>query len=407
MTIPYNISRWYIRRAYHNYVQAKRLLNNSNVESIISSYESIEFSIKAICCFLDVKFGHKHFTTATTLSALAKKIEEKKFGNSREILQIIPVILSYTDELRSISRYGIVQEGFPPVSPDELFRREYTESVLNDAETLLSLLRKIEIKNRWQPEVKVGILNGYVRTKNENKCAAHPFSYEDSTYWKNNIERLGSLSGKKFNVKDIYATEISEEFAIVLNPFGEEYPEIDIKTKSIFYLIKDYVENGGVYINTGGFPFFYAWDVTAKEKNEIPICEKTILMPKEIEIKNGDFSIKQFQQYLDFTGTLLFKEFNAIPPIVSKPRRIFQDKEDYEKFGDLSTTEEIKEFRAMPKGTKDCIPIVRAEEVYPICALRRGYGYLLLAGMNTEGVKEADLFVKAIIGFCNWFINQL
>ena len=71
---------------------------------------------------------------------------------------------------------------------------------------------------------------------------------------------------------------------------------------------------------------------------------------------------------------------------------------------------EINEFRAMPKNTNP-IPIIRAkdalsEEIYPICALKRGLGYLLLSGMNTTNDKEAGLFAKGINGFCNWMLRQ-
>ena len=73
---------------------------------------------------------------------------------------------------------------------------------------------------------------------------------------------------------------------------------------------------------------------------------------------------------------------------------------------------EVKEFRGLPKSTKDCVPIVRSkdeavEEVYPISALKRGNGYLLVAGMDTSGDLEANLFAKALHSFCAWFSSQL
>jgi hypothetical protein len=63
-------------------------------------------------------------------------------------------------------------------------------------------------------------------------------------------------------------------------------------------------------------------------------------------------------------------------------------------------------------STKDCLPIIRAkdetvEEVFPISALKRGNGYLVTAGMDTSGEKEADLFAMALNNFCAWFSKQL
>jgi hypothetical protein len=178
-------------------------------------------------------------------------------------------------------------------------------------------------------------------------------------------------------------------------------------------LIKDYIENGGVYVNTGGFPFFYAWDVSAQVDNSKPICDKIVMIPKEVKLQGETVAVSNFQEYLEFTGTLLFKEFNALPTPQSKKRKIIQNADDISNFGDLTSTvpREIDEFRAMPKNI-DCIPIVRAQddtstEVYPICALKRGRGYLLLAGMNTTDAIESELFSRAITGFCKWIIKQL
>ncbi len=406
------IAQWYIKRAYHNFNQAHRLFNLNNAESIISSYEAIEFSVKAICKILDINPHREHFVSSKILSILGTKIEKLGHGTRKEVIQLIPVLLSYTDELRNIARYGIQEKSVPRVSPHEIFRREYANSVLNDAGTIRNLLGRIEKKRRWKQKIKLGVLNGFVTGIDEQKCTKFPFSINNPDFWETELKYLSSKASIEFEISSINAVDINEQFAIILNPFGEEYPEINLRDKSIFFLIKDYVENGGVYINTGGFPFFYAWDVKAEKDNETPICDKKIIFPEKLKIEGGTFTPVKMKEYLEFTGTLLFKEFNAISTPESKPRNIFQEKEDVEKFGDLSSNVGmINEFRAMPKNT-NAIPIVRAkdkisEEIYPICALKRNSGYLLLAGMNTDKEKEANLFVKAIIGFCSWMIKQL
>jgi HEPN domain-containing protein len=407
------LARWYIKRAYHNYSQARRLFRRNNVESIIASFEAIEFSLKGICELLDVKnIGHEHFLKATTISALASKIEEKGFGDRKILIQMTPLILSYTDELRIVARYGISHEQFPRATPNEIFSRQYATEVLKDAETLCNLLSKIEIKERWLPTVKVGVLNGYVTGENELQCNKMPFANPNPAFWKERIQRIAPSFDVQFEIEEIKAEDISEKYAIILNPFGEAYPEIDIKEKPIFSMLKDYIEMGGVYANTGGFPFFYAWNVVATKDNLQPLCDKILMMPKEVKIEGTNISIKNFQEYLEFTGSLLFKEFAAIPTPVSKKRKVRQEKADVTNFGDLLPgVGEVKEFRAIPKSI-ECLPIVRAEdeisaEIYPICALKRGQGYLLLAGMNTKEVTEADLFSRAVVGFSRWRKQQL
>ena len=404
---------WYIRRAYHNFRQAKNHFNlYNNVESVIASYEAIEFSIKAMCKLLKFHPKRKHFADADTLSILAKKVEREGLSKKERILKVIPTILSYTEQLRNIARYGVEKADVPSASPSSIFGREYATSALLDAQNLHDLLGSIEIMRRWSPKIKLAILNGFVTGVEEKKCSRYPFTNNDPNFWKKKLQQLNATSDK-FEIREINATQISEEFALVLNPFGEEYPEIDLKNKSVFYLIKDYVEDGGVYVNTAGFPFFYGWHV--KEGKEYPICESRILIPQHTRAEGDGIGISEvkMRQYLEFTGTLFFREFDAMPTPVSQTRQLFQEREDVTKFGDLTKgVGRIEEFRGLPKATKGCIPIVRAKDrisgqVFPICALKRGKGYLLLAGMNTENEEEANLFVRTVDSFCSWITNQL
>jgi len=257
---------------------------------------------------------------------------------------------------------------------------------------------------------KLAILDGYVTGRDEKVCVKYPFTNASKDFWKKKIEALDKSSGQ-FEITQTNIENISEEFAVVLNPFGEEYPENDRKNKAAFKALKNFVEDGGIYANTAGFPFFYAWDVL--EGKEYAVSEETVVLPRAIQFKDGVPVGAEMQTLLKFTGTLLFKEFDAIPAPISKPRNVYQNPEDKEKFGDLVTgLTEIKEFRGMPKSIKDCLPIIRAkdeivEEVFPVSALKRGNGYLVTAGMDTSGEKEADLFAKALNNFCVWFSKQL
>jgi HEPN domain-containing protein len=411
----FELAAWYTRRAYHNLNQAKRLFHSNNVESIIASFEAIEFSLKALCELLDVTgVDHEHFLKATTISALAKKIEDRAFGKSTTITKMAPILLGYTDDLRIIARYGIQHNQFPKVMPDKIFSKEYSSTVLNDAKTLCSLLGAVEIKNRWLPKVRIGILTGYFSGTDETKCAEHPFANKDLTIWRKKFEELSKASGINLEIEDINSEDISEKYAMIVNPFGEVYPEINVKQNLAFYNIKNYVENGGVYVNTGGFPFFYAWDVTVKENNRIAFSEKRLMVPNEIKFDGVNITVENYKEYLEFTGTLLHKEFNVLPTPVSNDKRpVFQIEEDVNKFGKiLPENTQIKEFRALPKNTPDLIPIIRATdqisgEIYPVCVLKRGRGYLLLAGMNTEQELETQIFAQASIGFSAWYQKQL
>jgi len=405
------LASWYIRRAYHSYRQAQNLFNVFNyVESVISSFETIEFSIKASCKLLDVCFEREHFVDAETLSVLAEKVAREHLGDKDKIIQVIPIILGYSEKLRNVSRYGVEKQGVPSVSPMKIFKRDYAAALLDDARTFRNLLGTIEMRKRWKQKVKLAVLNGYVAETNEQKCSTYPYTNNNPDFWKVKFQRLNATQDI-YEIKEINAEEISEEFAIVVNPFGEAYPEIDMKNKAVFYIIKNYIEDGGVYVNTAGFPFFYAWNV--KEGKEHPVSDEKVILPTTLQVSGKLVTATQMQMFIQFTGTLFHKEFNAMPAPVSKKRSLYQESEDKDKFGDLvSGLGDIDEFRGLPKQTSECIPIVRAKdevvgEIYPICALKRGNGYLLLAGMNTSNDAEADLLVKALDSFRSWAVSKL
>jgi HEPN domain-containing protein len=146
------IVNWYVHRAYYNYRQAQTLFNTfNNVESIIASFEAIEFSVKAMCKLCDIRYAPKHFgaDTAKTISILAAKVGESHLYSKEKILQTMPIVMSYSDDLRTISRYGLEQDNTPRVAPPRIFSRIYAESVLEDASSLCGILRRMELRIRW------------------------------------------------------------------------------------------------------------------------------------------------------------------------------------------------------------------------------------------------------------------
>jgi hypothetical protein len=47
-------------------------------------------------------------------------------------------------------------------------------------------------------------------------------------------------------------------FSVVINPFGEAYPELGNAEGTGFRTIMSYIQNGGIFINSGGQPFVYS-----------------------------------------------------------------------------------------------------------------------------------------------------
>ena len=412
--------QWYISRAYFKIADAIRCSRLFEyAESVNSAYEAIEFSLKALCKLLDVEYAAKHFLDELTIVKLSEKIQQKWPKKREELLSVIPIVLSYSDTLREIARYGIEDKKgkkIKPVPPDQIFTQEYSNKVLSDAKRLTNLLSQIEKSFRWDISrpIKLGILNGYVHDPSTEKpCSEYVWSFSKANFWKRYFSGLKRNAHQKYDVIEISASQIDERFPIVLNPFGEVYPEFSIENKEVYNRIKLFINNGGVFVNTAGFPFFYAWDVKRGEK--YPISEERLFLPKSFDISQGILTIKELQLMLSFTGTLFYKDFGASTTYDTKTHigphevEVFQTEQSKRLFGDLEVSK-VYEFRALRKESRNCLPILTANcsdfgEIYPIAAVKSGAGFLLVAGISMSTEEEAILFAKAVDRFCDFMTS--
>lgn len=124
-------------------------LNTQN--QLIVPTNPLSFSIKALCKLLDVEFSFSHFVDEFTVVKLSEKIGIKWPEKKEKLLTVLPIVLSYSDRLREIARYGVEdkQKRVPPVSPNRIFQQEYGDKVLNDAKRLVDILSQIEKSFRW------------------------------------------------------------------------------------------------------------------------------------------------------------------------------------------------------------------------------------------------------------------
>jgi HEPN domain-containing protein len=93
---------WYITRAFLKLREAKYYSRLGKfAEAVNSSYESLEFSVKALCKMLDVHFDRKHFVDEFTVAILAEKIGRTWTRKRERLLSVLPIIMSYSDRLRA------------------------------------------------------------------------------------------------------------------------------------------------------------------------------------------------------------------------------------------------------------------------------------------------------------------
>ena len=92
---------------------------------------------------------------------------------------------------------------------------------------------------------------------------------EKSVQWMLDLKDVKNDNG--FNLFQVSLTSISNlsngAFSIIINPFGEAYPELGSAEGVGLRTILSYIQDGGIFVNSGGQPFVYSWDVNTGSHN--------------------------------------------------------------------------------------------------------------------------------------------
>lgn len=109
----------------------------------------------------------------------------------------------------------------------------------------------------WELQHKKVLKKSIIGIIKEDTCAKHKskFNPED---WKRILEENFN---ENYTIKSIGVSEISNKYVAILNPYGEGYPEEDFLYNTSFRRIREYVRNGGIFVNIAGLAFWYACDI--------------------------------------------------------------------------------------------------------------------------------------------------
>lgn len=207
---------------------------------------------------------------------------------------------------------------------------------------------------------------------------------------------------------------MKNDYSIILNPFGELYPEEDTTNLKTFQKIKEYIKNGGVFVNTAGLAFYYTWNPKTKFEG---------LTGKMLETYSGSAITR-------LTNACTYESTISLTPVVIPDDPPLKDTLLYENFGVRTTlgrerslqaknathfdniidkSTEVKEFRSAFRcetTESRLIPIIRSDfryydagrkhECYPIAAVKYGRGYLIHVGMQLKKEEDLSLVIKAI-----------
>jgi hypothetical protein len=236
----------------------------------------------------------------------------------------------------------------------------------------------------------------------ENNVSGHPYTSFLSRDWNNDLTRRG------LDTEIITIDQLSDKFTVVVNPYGEVYPERDPISLDSFHRIKKYIAKGGIFVSAGGVGFYYCWDSRTRHR---------ITLSKQIQAyapnaQNIFLPVFFYPPAYSLTDTIINEHFGVnvigdIPiPLGSPPgwQPIFptqQMNEDIQYVGNLAQvggTNQILVFRSATPSTRCCIPFLRAVipnfgEVYPMAGIPYERGLFLVCGM--------DLNTNATVGSLN------
>ena len=406
------LALWYSMRAKILFKEAEKYYEQFRYPmSIFSSQESIEFSLKSILRLYNVGYKETH-----EVSRYLKTLATKMNGDFRnEIKKAVAISATWLGESRIFVRFGLAASGNNGILPEEfeMFDKDGAKTALRAAKEVLNFLYKVE--NKQDYAIRIGILNGYV-SELEKETKLDDFFSVNSSFnvdrWKDCFNDEG-----KYMVDEIMASKIDNRYQIIINPFGEIYPEIDFETKSVYGAIKEYIYHGGIFVNAGGFPFYWGWHVKKSNKKDfVEVIPYYILRDadgKFIEVKNI---------YKPFFTSLLWRDFGVRTTgdtkEISGPKKaeaIEVRKPDNDTVWikkNVGGNDFVLEFRAIiaEEGNENIMPLLKVKrqdfgEVYPISAIKYGRGFLFLGSMNIQTDSEFKKLVEGLKNFCDGRLN--
>ena len=305
---------------------------------------------------------------------------------------------------RDISKYGIPDKG---VSPGELFDKTKAEKWNHDAQKVYGFVTSVIRAKLFSPkinEIKIALLDGTVDGfAEESSCskAKSAWTAHSISEW----EKV--LAEQNIKVTKIPISNLDRKYELVINPFGEDYPEEDnnIDPPASFKKILDYIARGGFFVCAGGLPFWTAWltKSTRKQPTEDRRAELAEVRLKVVYNKG-----KRELRELTLLNTGLYARFFGAQvtndsPFLAKLREsdIFHAESPRLNLGNVSI------FR--PTVNSNYFPIIHLLEasridetpVYPMVAIPYNAGCLISFGMNLDAKlpNELETIVKCIKKF--------
>lgn len=256
----------------------------------------------------------------------------------------------------------------------------------------LPKIRYWYLKNSRNLFPKIGLLNGQIESSRDHPCEKVAINIAPSA-WK---RALSSAVGRN-KISFIRITDIDDSYRIIINPFGDNFPEEDTDLHVSFSRIQRYIANGGIFVVTGG-AFFWHQNTQQSPNRKLPI--------KQVDA-NGRQALSESLLYAKFGVSPTGDSIDTSEPVSVAT---YQNKAD-QAICNISSSFDmsaLKRFRAfLPQSHADFIPLLREinDVSFPVTLVRHGEGYLLHIGLFLDGEQSMEFRIVVDIVACLFHKN--
>ena len=390
-------------------------------------FHSSEFFWKALTILSGNYFERTHEASEADMM---QKISNDLLSNDDKV-KVYSILSKFPDIRGELTRYGYYEKGNFTKSPTEVFNRNDTETSLNEVSFLINKLREIHYYQIFEPPIKIGVLSGYVSRRGEKPCTYYPHSeYRKAVQWmldlqstKNQTRRSNGSS--LFHASMTSISDISNsDFSVIINPFGEAYPELGNGEGVGFKTISSYIRDGGIFVNSAGQSFAYSWDVnTGKSQllvNFIPAPSNVI----QTNYNTQGIPVLQIKESFQVPSEslLLKRQFGLETEWDHPEKNIVGPKEadiEFDKIlGQDKPRTKAMVYRPVRKLSKSVIPLAHclnwnldnnnnkngdiATDIiyYPVVAIKFGRGFLVHTGLSLDKEREYKILMEIVRRLC-------
>jgi hypothetical protein len=374
-------------------------------------FYSSEFFWKSLTILSNNYFDPKHEASEADLA----KISTDLLSNDERI-KAYNILSAFPKIKRDLVRYGYYEKGTNiTISPKPVFNldQENTEVDLRKVNWLINKLREIHYYQIFDPPVKIGILSGYVQARDEKPCSYYPHSnYRKSVQWMLDLKEVrNNDESKLFHASLTSISNLNNgSFSIVINPFGEAFPELGNAEGVGMKTILSYIRDGGIFVNSGGQPFVYSWNVKTGSHN---LVINFIPISSQVEGSDDDDDdevmpiLSRYESLpIPQEALALKRHFDAETEWDHPEKEIVGPIEVEIEFDEILGSDKLKTranvYRPIRHLSDNIRPLVHCHEslwgvkVYPVVAIRFGRGFLISTGMNLDEKREYELLIDIV-----------